>query len=134
VANQPRSLEIGEELLGAPQTSAGKVNLMDLGSGEDAMLAQRGNDLDRRFGQSDGCAVAHASLQARGRSKAKRCEVSAEARSRCLASDEAIAVAPSAIGAVEPAKRCGASAEAIAMAPSARGARGEIESMINLMF
>lgn len=44
---------------------------------------------------------------------------SAAAGERCLASAEAIAVAPRATGAGEPEKRCGASAEAIAGLPSA---------------
>jgi len=47
---------------------------------------------------------------------------SAAVKRRCLASKEAIAVAPRAIVAVETEKRCEAGAEAIAMAPRARGA------------
>jgi hypothetical protein len=49
------------------------------------------------------------------------------ARERCVASAEAIAVAPSAIVAAEAMRRCLTSAEGIAVAPSVSSAAGEEE-------
>jgi hypothetical protein len=94
VADQPGSLKIGEELLGAPQATTRKVDRVNLPGGKGPVLGERGDDLDRRLGHNDAGPPIHASLQARGRSESER----------CLASAEAIAVAPSAIGAVEPVK------------------------------
>jgi hypothetical protein len=49
VTDQPGSLQVGEELLGAAQAATRKVDRVNLGGGKDAMLSERGDDLDRRL-------------------------------------------------------------------------------------
>jgi hypothetical protein len=97
------------------------------------MLAERGEDLDRRFGQPQArcCFPTHADPQ--DQLTAKRCEASAEPMIVCrVASTEAITIAE------VVAKRCGASAKAIAQASSARDAekiRGPLTTVVtDLMF